>query len=108
MPKKIVVTGIGATSPLGATARDSWSALLAGESGARSLTEEWVARLELPVTFAASAKVEQTEQLERVEAKRLDPGSQFALIAAREAWADSGITDIEPERLRGGRWSGAG
>jgi len=104
MPKKIVVTGIGATSPLGATARDSWSALLAGESGARTLTEEWVGRLELPVTFAASAKVEQAEQLERVEAKRLDPGSQFALIAAREAWADSGITDIEPERL-GVDWS---
>src|SRR3954471_19961 len=99
MPKKIVVTGIGATSPLGATARDSWSALLAGESGARSLTEEWVARLELAVSFAASAKVEQTEQLERVEAKRLDPGSQFALIAAREAWTDSGLTEVEPERL---------
>ncbi|WP_210505921.1 beta-ketoacyl synthase [Naasia sp. SYSU D00057] len=104
MPKKIVVTGIGATSPLGATARESWDALLAGESGARTLTEEWVGRLELPVTFAASAKVEQAEQLERVEAKRLDPGSQFALIAAREAWADSGITDIEPERL-GVDWS---
>jgi 3-oxoacyl-[acyl-carrier-protein] synthase II len=99
MTKKIVVTGVGATSPLGGTARDSWNALLAGESGARTLEEEWVAQYELPVTFAAAAKVEQEEQLERVEAKRLDPGSQFALIAAREAWADSGLEHVDPERL---------
>ncbi|BDZ46721.1 beta-ketoacyl-[acyl-carrier-protein] synthase family protein [Naasia aerilata] len=104
MPKKIVVTGIGATSPLGANARDSWTALLAGESGARTLEQEWVEQYDLPVKFAASAKVEQEEQLERVEAKRLDPGSQFALIAAREAWADSGIEHIDPERL-GVDWS---
>ncbi|MCU1570522.1 MAG: beta-ketoacyl-[acyl-carrier-protein] synthase family protein [Naasia sp.] len=104
MPKKIVVTGIGATSPLGGTARETWTALLAGESGARPLTEDWVAQYELPVTFAASAKVPQEEQLERVEAKRLDPGSQFALIAAREAWADAGIEQMDPERL-GVDWS---
>ena len=99
MPKKIVVTGIGATSPLGGTARDSWNALLAGESGARPLEQDWVAQYELPVTFAASAKVSSEQQLERVEAKRLDPGSQFSLIAAREAWADAGSPDVEPERL---------
>lgn len=104
MPKKIVVTGIGATTPLGGTARESWDALLAGRSGARKLTEEWVTQYELPVTFAASAKVEQEEQLERVEAKRLDPGSQFALIAAREAWADAGLPDVVPERV-GVDWS---
>ena len=48
MPKKIVVTGIGATSPLGGNARDSWTALLAGESGARTLEEEWVEQYDLP------------------------------------------------------------
>ena len=95
----VVVTGIGAFSPLGGNAPDTWAALLAGESGARTLQEEWVEQYDLPVKFAASAKVEQEEQLERVEAKRLDPGSQFSLLAAREAWADAGSPEVEPERL---------
>jgi 3-oxoacyl-[acyl-carrier-protein] synthase II len=99
MTKKIVVTGIGASTPLGGTAPDSWTALLAGESGTHTLTQEWVAELELPVTFAAEAKVHAGEVLERVEVKRLDPVSQYSLIAAREAFADAGSPEIEPERL---------
>jgi 3-oxoacyl-[acyl-carrier-protein] synthase II len=99
MTKKIVITGIGATSPLGGTARDSWNALLAGESGARTLEQEWVGELELPVTFAATAKVASADVLERHEIKRLDPSSQFALIAGREAWADAGAPEVAPERL---------
>ncbi|MDJ0335318.1 beta-ketoacyl-ACP synthase II [Salinibacterium sp. G-O1] len=99
MTKKIVVTGIGATSPLGGTARESWDALLAGESGARSLKHDWVEQYGLPVTFAAEAKVRPEEVLERVEYKRLDPSSQFALISAREAWADAGSPDVDPVRI---------
>jgi 3-oxoacyl-[acyl-carrier-protein] synthase II len=99
MTKKIVVTGVGATSPLGGTAAETWSALLAGASGASTLDHEWVAELELPVTFAAQAKVAATDVLERHETKRLDPSSQFALIAGREAWADAGSPEVEPERL---------
>jgi len=95
----IVVTGIGATSPLGGTARESWEALLAGESGARALEQPWVAEHDLPVTFAAQAKVRPEEVLERQEVKRLDPSAQFALIAAREAWADAGAPDVAPERI---------
>ncbi|WP_168627450.1 beta-ketoacyl-[acyl-carrier-protein] synthase family protein [Cryobacterium sp. BB307] len=98
-PKKIVVTGLGAASPLGGTVTDSWKALLAGESGASTLEQEWVADLQLPVTFAAQAKVAAGDVLERVELKRLDPGSQFALIAGREAWADAGAPEVAPERL---------
>jgi 3-oxoacyl-[acyl-carrier-protein] synthase II len=96
---RIVVTGIGATTPIGGTAPDSWSALLAGESGARSLEHDWVAKYELPVTFAASARVPAETVLARPEAKRLDPSSQYALVAAREAWADAGTPEVEPERL---------
>ncbi|HEV7566891.1 MAG TPA: beta-ketoacyl-[acyl-carrier-protein] synthase family protein [Microbacteriaceae bacterium] len=99
MTKKIVVTGVGATSPLGGTAAETWSALLAGASGASTLDHEWVAELELPVTFAAQAKVAAGDVLERHETKRLDPSSQFALIAGREAWADAGSPEVEPERL---------
>lgn len=96
---RIVVTGIGASSPLGGTAPESWTALLDGVSGARSLEHDWVAEHELPVTFAAEALVRPDTVLERPVAKRLDPASQFALVAAREAWADAGEPDVEPERL---------
>lgn len=95
----IVVTGIGAFSPLGANAQDTWTALLAGESGARTLPYPWVEELQLPVTFAATTKVDPTEVLERIEAKRLDRGAQLALLAARDAWADAGAPDVDPTRL---------
>ncbi|MFZ4117491.1 MAG: beta-ketoacyl-ACP synthase II [Rhodoluna sp.] len=99
MSIKIVVTGIGATTPLGGDAQSTWKALLAGESGISTLEQEWVARYEIPVTFAGQAKVKASEILTPQETKRLDPSSQFALIAAREAWADAGVTDFDPERL---------
>lgn len=112
MTKKIVVTGIGASSPIGGTAPESWDALLRGESGARALDYEWVGQYDLPVRFAAEAKVRPSEVLERPVAKRLDPSSQFALIAAQEAFADAGSPDVDSERLGvdwatgiGGLWS---
>jgi 3-oxoacyl-[acyl-carrier-protein] synthase II len=99
--KKIVVTGIGATSPLGGTAPESWTALLAGESGISTIEHDWVAAHDLPVTFAGQAKVRPEDVLPRQEIKRLDPSSQFALISAREAWTDAGLDDagIDPERV---------
>ena len=97
--KKIVVTGIGTSNPLGGTAPDSWTALLAGYSGTSTIEADWVAQYDIPVHFAAQAKVRPEEVLERQEYKRLDPSAQFALISAREAWADAGITDIDPVRL---------
>ncbi|WP_109211252.1 MULTISPECIES: beta-ketoacyl-[acyl-carrier-protein] synthase family protein [Microbacterium] len=96
---RIVVTGIGASSPLGGTAPESWSALLDGVSGARTLEYDWVEEYQLPVTFAAEAKVRPDTVLERPVAKRLDPSSQFALVAAMEAWADAGSPEIDPDRL---------
>lgn len=96
---KIVVTGLGATTPLGGDVKSTWAALLAGESGIATLEQEWVGRHQLPVTFAGQAKVAAKEVLAHKEAKRLDPSSQFALVAAREAWADAGAPDVIPERL---------
>ena len=99
MTQRIVVTGVGATTPLGGDARSTWKALLAGESGISTINADWVAQYELPVTFAGQAKVNAAEVLTPQEIKRLDPSSQFALIAAREAWADAGSPDVAPERL---------
>jgi 3-oxoacyl-[acyl-carrier-protein] synthase II len=99
LTQRIVVTGVGATTPLGGDARSTWKALLAGESGISVIEKEWVALHELPVTFAGQAKVNAAEVLTPQEIKRLDPSSQFALIAAREAWADAGKPEVAPERL---------
>ncbi|MDQ1216526.1 beta-ketoacyl-[acyl-carrier-protein] synthase family protein [Microbacterium arborescens] len=96
---RIVVTGIGASSPLGGTAPESWDGLLAGRSGARTLEHEWVEKYQIPVHFAAEAIVRPDTVLERPVSKRLDPASQFAMVAAMEAWADAGSPDVDPERL---------
>jgi len=99
MTKRIVVTGIGASSALGGTAPENWRNLLAGVSGAKTLEHDWVEEYQLPVTFAAEAAVRPETVLERPVAKRLDPASQFAMVAAMEAWADAGAPDVAPERL---------
>ncbi|MBO1768154.1 MULTISPECIES: beta-ketoacyl-ACP synthase II [Allobranchiibius] len=97
--RRIVVTGLGATTPLGGTMTQTWEALLAGESGARPLPQEWLDRYDLPVTFAATIKQHPSEVLKKVEIRRMDPSAQYAMIASREAWADAGTPEVDPERL---------
>jgi 3-oxoacyl-[acyl-carrier-protein] synthase II len=106
--RRVVVTGLGATTPLGGTATETWEALLAGRSGARTMDFDWVAKYELPVTFAATIATPPIDVLAKVETRRLDPSSQYALIAAREAWADAGAPEIDPERLGAAIGSGIG
>ena len=95
--RRVVVTGLGATTPLGGNVSDSWTALLAGTSGVRLLTEDWAQTI--PVHFAARVAVEPSEQMERVEIRRLDRSEQFALVASREAWKDAGAPEMDKERL---------
>ncbi|MDX6355857.1 MAG: 3-oxoacyl-[acyl-carrier-protein] synthase, partial [Streptomyces sp.] len=102
--RTVVVTGIGATTPLGGDSASTWEALLAGRSGVRLLEQEWAA--DLPVRIAAPIAVEPGEIQPRPQARKLDRSAQFALIAAREAWADAGFTAkagedpaVDPDRL---------
>jgi 3-oxoacyl-[acyl-carrier-protein] synthase II len=96
--RRVVVTGLGATTPLGGDVDSTWKALLAGQSGVRLLTEDW--RELLPVHFAARVAIEPADQMERVEMRRLDRSEQFALVASREAWKDAGSPDeVDKERL---------
>jgi len=95
--RRVVVTGLGATTPLGGDVASTWANLLAGKSGVRKLEDEWAQ--EASVTFAARVAVEPSEVMERVEMRRLDRSEQFALIAAREAWKDAGEPDLDKERL---------
>ena len=96
--RRVVVTGLGATTPIGGDVDSTWKALLAGQSGVRLLTEDW--RELLPVHFAARVAIEPADQMERVEMRRLDRSEQFALVASREAWKDAGSPDeVDKERL---------
>lgn len=102
--RTVVVTGVGATTPLGGDTATTWAALLAGESGVRTLPEEWAA--DLPVRFAATAAVDPASTMPRAVARRMDRSAQFALVATREAWADAGFTAkagedgaVEPTRV---------
>ncbi|MGW1162881.1 beta-ketoacyl-ACP synthase II [Streptomyces sp. NPDC002519] len=102
--RTVVVTGIGATTPLGGDAASTWEGLVAGKSGVRPLEQDWAA--EQAVRIAAQIAVEPSEVIPRPQARRLDRSAQFALIAAKEAWADAGFTaragedtTVDPDRL---------
>jgi len=109
---RVVVTGLGVTSPVGGDVPSTWEALLAGRSGVRPLTQDWAETL--PVKIAGTALVDPTVVLERVKARRLDRTSQLALVAAMEAWADSGLDaaqasgDLDGDRVGVAMASGIG
>jgi 3-oxoacyl-[acyl-carrier-protein] synthase II len=94
---RVVVTGLGAITPVGADVASTWQALLAGRSGVRQLTDDWAA--ELPARIAAWAAADPATLIDRVQSRRLDRCEQFALVAAREAWAHAGSPEVDPERL---------
>jgi 3-oxoacyl-[acyl-carrier-protein] synthase II len=102
----VVVTGMGATTPLGGDVASTWDAMLAGRSGVSPLTQEWAAQL--TVRIAAQLAVEPTEKIDRVKLRKLDRSQAMALIAAAEAWADSGLTDTDLDRERLGVVVGSG
>ncbi|MFT4009085.1 MAG: beta-ketoacyl-[acyl-carrier-protein] synthase II [Nocardioidaceae bacterium] len=109
--RRVVVTGLGTTSPVGGDVATTWEALLAGRSGVRTLDHEWVA--DLSTQFGAEVAVEPSEVLDRVKARRLDRSGQFAMVAALEAWQDSGLADaadgdLDPERVAVAVASGIG
>jgi 3-oxoacyl-[acyl-carrier-protein] synthase II len=97
VPTRVVVTGLGAITPVGADAPATWQSLLAGRSGVRRLSDAWAQRL--PCQIAAPAAADPATIIDRVQARRLDRCEMFGLIAAREAWADAGPPEVDPLRL---------
>ncbi|MFD6424067.1 beta-ketoacyl-[acyl-carrier-protein] synthase family protein [Streptomyces sp. NPDC060198] len=91
------VTGLGAMTPLGVDANDTWAAMQRGENGIGVLKESWADTL--PVRIAAQLAGDPSDSLKRTEARKLDRSEQIALVTAREAWADAGAPEVEPERL---------
>lgn len=97
MSVEVVVTGLGATTPLGGDVASTWDAMLAGKSGVSPLTQDWAAQL--TVRIAAQLAVEPSTVIDRVQARRLDRSEMTAIIAAREAWADAGSPEVDKLRL---------
>jgi 3-oxoacyl-[acyl-carrier-protein] synthase II len=104
----VVVTGLGATTPLGGDVASTWDAMLAGRSGVSALTQEWAEQL--PVRIAAQLAVDPAQIIDRVKLRRLDRSEAMALIAGHQAWTDSGLADsgLDPERLAVSIGSGIG
>src|SRR3954468_19145204 len=107
---RVLVTGLGTTSPVGGDVPSTWAALLAGQSGVRPIKHDWAAQLSSQI--AAEVAVDPTDVLERVKARRLDRSGQLALVAALEAWGDSGLdaedSTHDPERVGVAMASGIG
>jgi len=97
--RRVVVTGVGATTPLGGDVPTTWQAVLQGRSGVARIAADWVGTYELTVDIAAQLAVPTDQVLTRQETKRLDPSGRMALVAARQAWADAGAPEVEGERL---------
>ncbi|WP_331726261.1 beta-ketoacyl-[acyl-carrier-protein] synthase family protein [Streptomyces sp. NBC_00470] len=104
---RIVVTGMGAVTPLGPDLPTTWSALLARESGVTKLDAPWAS--DSPIGIASLVQHDVEEAVGRIAARRLDRSQQLALLAAREAWDDAGLgTDVHPERVAAAVGSGVG
>src|ERR687893_2508688 len=98
--RRVVITGLGAVTPLGNDAETSWRNLLAGESGAAPI--ERFDASEFAVTFACELKdFDPTDWVDRKAARRMDRFTHMILAAARQAEADSGL-DIAKEADRVG------
>jgi 3-oxoacyl-[acyl-carrier-protein] synthase II len=96
-PVEVVVTGLGATTPLGGDVESTWAGLLDGRSGVVPLDDDWAQ--DFPSRIVARLATDPATVLERVEARRLDRVQQAALVAAREAWRDAGLAGSGGEGL---------
>jgi len=105
--KRVVVTGLGALTPIGNNIEEYWNALVNGVSGAAPITRFDAAKFK--TRFACELKnFEVTDFINRKEARKMDPFTQYAMVASDEAIADAKIDLEEIDRLRVGVIWGAG
>jgi len=98
--KRVVITGLGALTPIGNTVQDYWSGLVNGVSGAAPIT--YFDATKFKTRFACELKnFEVTDFINRKEARKMDRFTQYAMVASDEAIADSGLnsTDLDPDRI---------
>jgi 3-oxoacyl-[acyl-carrier-protein] synthase II len=105
--KRVVVTGLGALTPIGNTLNEYWDALLSGKSGAAPI-QQFDASL-FKTHFACEVKNFNIEDfMDKKEARKLDQFSQFAMVSASEAMADSGLMESDANHDRIGVIWGSG
>ncbi|MFC9805491.1 beta-ketoacyl-[acyl-carrier-protein] synthase family protein [Streptomyces griseoaurantiacus] len=104
VPRRVVVTGLGAITPLGLGVPALWQGLLDGRCGIGELEGEEFAGL--PVRTAGTVPLDPATLLPRTRARRMNRAAQFAVLAAREAWRDAGFDEagtvesgLDPERV---------
>ncbi|MCT1616145.1 beta-ketoacyl-ACP synthase II [Kocuria indica] len=97
MSRKVVVTGLGAITPIGENVQETWQNALKGVSGVHALEQEWVEKYDLPVRIGATSPKPSEDAVSRVQAKRLDPSGQLSVAAAREAWTDAGFSGADAD-----------
>jgi 3-oxoacyl-[acyl-carrier-protein] synthase II len=97
MSRRVVVTGLGALTPIGKNVSETWTNALAGKSGIVKINQPWSEGLAAQI--AGLVTVDPFEVLDRVSARRMDRSTQLGVIAVKEAWADAGSPDINKERL---------
>ncbi len=105
--KRVVVTGLGALTPIGNTVSEYWEGLTTGKSGAAPITHFDASKFK--TQFACEVKgFDVKEHLDRKEARKLDPFSQYAMVSSTEAMADSGLMESDPDTDRIGVIWGSG
>ena len=97
MSRRVVVTGLGAITPIGKNVSETWANALAGKSGIVKINQPW--SNDLAAQIAGLITIDPFDVLDRVSARRMDRSTQLGVIAVKEAWADAGTPDIDKERL---------
>ena len=97
MSRRVVVTGLGAITPIGKNVPETWANALAGKSGVVKINQPW--SNDLAAQIAGLITIDPFDVLDRVSARRMDRSTQLGVIAVKEAWADAGSPDIDKERL---------
>ena len=97
--RRVVVTGMGALTPVGKNVEEFWGNLVKGVSGAAPITR--FNPEEFKTKFACHLKdYDPLDYFDRKEARKMDPYAQYGLIAAEEAYQQAGLTDADIEGTR--------
>lgn len=97
MTRRVVITGLGAITPIGKNVNETWDNALNGISGIELINQSWSENLNTKI--AGLVKVDPLEVLDKVQARRMDRSSQLGVMAVKEAWKDCGEPEIDKEKL---------
>ncbi|QMU19115.1 KasA/KasB family beta-ketoacyl-ACP synthase [Gordonia rubripertincta] len=95
----VVVTSMVATTSLGEDLDSTWKNLLAGESGIRELTDDFITKYNLPVRIGGRLLKDPSEEVTRVESRRMAYVERIAHVLSKRLWTQAGEPEVDPDRL---------